>query len=250
MTPLQFDPAREERELREYLGEAFDERAFRNHEAAVEGEFHDVADESRFYRVARGYLYDLTVFAMSETKRPYLERLIELVEPRGRLLDYGCGIGADGLLLLEAGYRVEFADFANPSTEYLRWRLRRRGLEAPVHDLDEHVPGGFDAAYSFDVIEHVPDPAAFLAELERRSALVMVNLLEPSPGEIDLHRDLPVRRLVGHAASRRLRAYEIHHGRSHLIAYEPERAAPIARAAALLRVAVRRLAHRLRGGTA
>ena len=75
--------------------------------------------------------------------------------PGSRLLDYGCGIGSDGLMLLEAGYRVEFADFDNPSTEYLRWRLEQRGFDAPVHDLDKDVPDGFDAAYAFDVIEHV-----------------------------------------------------------------------------------------------
>ena len=92
---------------------------------------------------------------MTGTKLPYLRELARHVPPGSRLLDYGCGIGSDGLLLLEAGYRVEFADFDNPSTEFLRWRLERRGLDAPVHDLDKEVPDGFDAAYAFDVIEHV-----------------------------------------------------------------------------------------------
>ena len=158
---------------------------------------------------------------MGPTKLPYLEQLTALLEPGARILDYGCGIGSDGLLLAELGYRVEFADFANPSTEYLRWRLARRGLEAPVHDVERHVPGGFDAAYAFDVIEHVPDPFAFLGELETRADLVAVNLLEPEPCDIELHHELPVVELREHAATvGKVRGYRVYYDRSHLLIYE------------------------------
>jgi SAM-dependent methyltransferase len=151
----------------------------------------------------------LTVFAMSGTKEPYLRELTQAVRPPARVLDYGCGIGSDGLLLLEAGYRVEFADFASPSTEYLRWRLRHRGLDAPVHDLDTAPPGGgFDLAYAFDVIEHVPDPFAFLEEDEN-----------------PLHERLDIPALLAYAIAKGLRGYDVHHGRSHLVLYAPGRRA-------------------------
>ena len=135
------------------------------------------------------------------------------------MLDYGCGIGSDGLALIEAGYRVEFADFDNPSTQYLRWRLGRRGLDAPVHDLDSEVPGGFDAAFAFDVIEHVDDPFAFLAEMERRAGVVMVNLLEAEEDDQDIHHELPIGAIRRHAARKGLLRYRLLHGRSHLLAY-------------------------------
>ena len=138
------------------------------------------------------------------------------------------------LRLLTDGYRVTFADFANPSTAYLRWRLERRGVTAPVYDLDaDELPGGFDLAYAFDVIEHVAEPFAFLAELERRSQRVLVNLLEPEPGETALHHELPIAELLEHAAASGLRSYALHHGRSHLVLYEPgKRSQPLAAAAA------------------
>jgi len=228
---LAFDPAREERDLQEYLGDAYERRRLEHYQEELDAEVAQAADEGELYRTSRAYLYNLTAFAMTGTKLPYLEYLMRLVPPGARLLDYGCGIGSDGLLLLDAGYRVEFADFDNPSTEFLRWRLRHRGLDAPVHDLDRIVPSGFDAAYAFDVIEHVRDPYAFLEEMERRSSLVMVNLLEYDSNEQELHYELPIGKLLRRAAGRELELYRRLHGTSHLIAYRTGRAGPARRAA-------------------
>jgi SAM-dependent methyltransferase len=229
MAPIAIDPERELAELREYLGDSYDHARLQRYEEAVDEELAQVGDEPTLYRTSQMYLYNLTAFAMSRTKEPYLSDLADLVPSGSRVLDYGCGIGSDGLLLLEAGYEVGFADFANPSTEYLRWRLARRGLEAPIYDLDTSPPGaGWGAAYSFDVIEHVEDPFAFLANLERLATLVVVNFLEPLPDEPDVHHELPIPALLDHAAARRLRRYRIYHGRSHLVLYEGGRGSRLA----------------------
>jgi SAM-dependent methyltransferase len=218
--PLKFDPAVEEAELREYLGDRFELERLWHYQEQLDAEYAETGDEDTFYRTSLGYLYNLTAFAMTGTKLPYLEQLLDRIPAGARLLDYGCGIGSDGLMLLDAGYQVEFADFTNPSVEYLRWRLARRGHQAPIHDLDVDVPGGFDAAYAFDVIEHVPDPVAFLGEMEQRARLVEVNFLEPEPGDQALHHELDVAGLVEHAAGQRLLFYRVLHGRSHLVLYD------------------------------
>ena len=221
MARIAIDPDRELAELKEYLGDDYDHARLQRYEEAVDEELAQVGDEPTLYRTSQMYLYNLTAFAMSRTKEPYLADLTDVVPPGSRVLDYGCGIGSDGLLLLEAGYDVGFADFANPSTEYLRWRLEKRGFDAPIYDLDSAAPDpGWDAAYSFDVIEHVEDPFAFLEDLERLSNLVVVNFLEPLPDEPDVHHDLPIRALLNHAAAHRLRRYRLYYGRSHLVLYE------------------------------
>jgi SAM-dependent methyltransferase len=222
-------PGREEAELREYLGARFELDRLRRYQEQLDAEWKRINDEDSFYRGSIGYLYNLTAFAMTGTKLPYLHALVTQLGRGARVLDYGCGIGSDGIMLLESGYRVEFADFANPSTEYLRWRLARRGLHAPVHDLDRDVPGGFDAAYAFDVIEHVRDPFAFLSELEQRARLVEVNFLEPLEDDPPLHYELPIRALLRHVSRHRLRFYRVLHGRSHLVIYEAARASGISR---------------------
>ena len=238
---IRIDPGREQGELEAYLGSEFELERLWRYQEQLDEEFATCGDEHAFYRSSRGYLYNLTAFAMTGTKLPYLRRLAAALEPGARVLDYGCGIGSDGLLLLEAGYRVEFADFANPSTEYLRWRLGRRGLKAPIHDLAADVPDGFDAAFAYDVIEHVDDPFAFLGEMERRAALVQVNFLAPEAEEQDLHHQLPIDRLLAHVARNRLVRYELLHGRSHLVLYRPVAAGAGRRGLARARIALTRL---------
>jgi SAM-dependent methyltransferase len=234
---LNFDPRREEDELRNYLGDEYDHSRLQRSQESLDAEWERCDDEAAFYRTSEAYLYNLTAFAMTGTKLPYLRQLTRHVPAGARLLDFGCGIGSDGLMLLEAGYDVEFADFANPSTTYLRWRLTRRGYQAAVYDLDRDVPGGFDATYAFDVIEHVSDPLALLAEMERRAKLVQVNLLAPVPEDQDLHHELPIRRLLAYATTRQLVAYERLHRRSHLVLYRPVQVGLGRRAGNLIRLA-------------
>jgi SAM-dependent methyltransferase len=243
---LDLDPERELNELRAYLGEEYDQDAFEHYQRTLDEEFAGCGDEDDFYRRSHGYLYNLTAFAMSGTKMPYLQELTERVQPGSRVLDYGCGIGSDGLILLDAGYQVEFADFDNPSTAFLRWRLERRGFDAAIHDLDKDVPGGFDASYAFDVIEHVRDPWAFLHEMEKRSALVEVNLLEFDKHEQALHHELPIPEMLRYAAKRGLERYRVYYGSSHLVLYRPEPVSLPKRAANRMKLAAESVRKRAR----
>ncbi len=237
-TLIHFTGDREIEELRAYLGPAFDQSRIERYEQQLDEEFERSASEAAFYRSSEGYLYNLAAFASTRTKLPYLRDLTRFVPPPARLLDYGCGIGSDGLLLIEAGYTVAFADFDNPSTRYLRWRLERRRLEAEVYDFDRgDPPGGFDLAYAFDVIEHVDDPFGFLDRMETQARHVLVNFLESEPDQTPLHRDLPLKELLDRAASRRLLSYRRYHeGRSHLVLYGRERTRGLARAVSRARL--------------
>ena len=232
-----FEGQEELEELQAYLGDDYDEQRLMAHQHLVDEEEHAAPDEATFYRTSQAYLYDLTVFAMSGTKRPYRRMVRRLTAPGSRLLDYGCGIGSDGLRLLDDGRRVEFADFANPSTDYLRWRLARRGIEAPVHDIEAAVPEGFDLVYCFDVIEHVDDPFGFLHRLESLADLVVVNFLEPTPDDVHVHKPLPIEALLDHVVAHGLVSYRLHHGRSHLVAYRGRAASASERAAGRLKIA-------------
>jgi GT2 family glycosyltransferase/2-polyprenyl-3-methyl-5-hydroxy-6-metoxy-1,4-benzoquinol methylase len=217
-------------ELKRYLGDAYDYDKLAGHLKAVDAEEHDAPDETTFYRTSQAYLYDLTVFAMSGTKRPYRSAIRRLCPPGSRLLDYGCGIGSDGLRLIDAGYQVDFADFDNPSVEYLRWRLKQRGLDATIFDIESpaderrFTSREHDLVYCFDVIEHVEDPVAFLARLESCADLVAVNFLEPREDDVHVHKRLPMKELLAHVTNRGIEHYALHYGRSHFVIYRSQRA--------------------------
>ena len=206
-------------ELRDYLGDDYDERRLREHMHEVDAEERAAPDELTFYRTSTAYLYDLTVFAISATKTPYLQAMRRHLPPSSRLLDYGCGIGSDGLRLIDAGYHVDFADFANPSVDFLRWRLQQRGVDAAVHDVEQHVPGGYDGVYCFDVIEHVDDPVEFLHRLETLAPVVVVNFLEPRTDDVHVHKPLPVGELMAEVRRHQVLHKATYHGRSHLVIY-------------------------------
>ncbi len=209
-------------ELRTYLGDDFDESRLALHAHHVHSEEKAAEDAIEFYRTTDAYLYDLTAFALWDTKLPYFEEIKAVLAPGARVLDYGCGIGTDGLRLIDAGFNVGFAEFDNPSTKYLRWRLDRRGLAAPtaaVYDVDGFVPRGFDLAYAIDVIEHVEDAWAFLAALETRAPIVAVNFLEDAPNDRHPHHALPIDALLAHCEERGIITQRTFHGRSHFVIY-------------------------------
>lgn len=217
------DPERERAELEAYLGEDYDLQRLAGSFGHVADERRAIGDDGLFFRNSRACLYSQTLVAMMQLKLPYLRELVRAVPPGSRVLDYGCGIGSDGLVLLEAGYHVAFADFDNPSTRYLRWRLSRRGLQAAVYDLDrDEVPGGFDLVYTFDVLDEVEDPRLLLDRIESLGRLVLVNVVEPEHDEVQPRRRLPAAELLRRAAGRGLVRQRLHHGRSRLVLYRPE----------------------------
>lgn len=78
----------------------------------------------------------------------------------GRILDVGCGNGEFMAAAREAGYRVTGTDISVPAVEL----CRSRGLDAVAGDfLTLPFDGEFDAVTMWDVIEHLPDPAAFVS---------------------------------------------------------------------------------------
>lgn len=177
---------REWRELEEYLGADFEPSLCEAPELRLAEEYLAAQSIDGFYKTSRVYLYDLAAFAASGLKDP-LRAIISILAPPGSaLLDYGCGSGSDGLYFLEQGYRVAFADFANPSVSYLRWRLARRGLSVPVSNLRIEQPERCDLAYAFDVLEHVDSPSDVLNSLAERARVVVVNFV--TTPEAEKHR--------------------------------------------------------------
>jgi len=79
-------------------------------------------------------------------------------------LDLGCGLGLFGSELQKKGCQVTFADVADlrsPQLEGASFRL----LDITADDLS--VAGTYDLVISSNVLEHISDPAYFLANAHR-----------------------------------------------------------------------------------
>lgn len=100
--------------------------------------------------------------------RPLLQALRER-RPGGRLLDVGCAYG----FLLDAARDLGFEAFGlDLSAAAVAHARKAHGARVHLGPLDDDAfPGArFDAVTLVDVLEHVPDPEAFLAQVRARLA--------------------------------------------------------------------------------
>lgn len=110
-------------------------------------------------------------FAFLETDRDNRLRL-ERVEaylrrqPKGELLDVGCGDGRVGRRFAALGHRVSGIDAAEENVT----AARAAGIDARLGDASLPLPYDaerFDVVYSGELIEHLFDTRAFVTELAR-----------------------------------------------------------------------------------
>ena len=89
-----------------------------------------------------------------------------------RALDVGCGGGLLSESLARAGARVTGIDLAPGMIEVARLHALEQRLEIDyrvlaVDCLAEAEPGAYDVIACMEMLEHVPEPAAILAEFAR-----------------------------------------------------------------------------------
>ena len=88
-----------------------------------------------------------------------------VTDRRPRILDVGCGTGANLLMLSEYG-DAEGIDISNDALAF----CRERGLDKVKLGAGEKLPyddGMFDLVTAFDVVEHMDDDLAGLSEMRR-----------------------------------------------------------------------------------
>ena len=89
-----------------------------------------------------------------------------------KILDFGCGNGAQTAAFIEPGCRITAVDVSASRIADFKGYLATNGLSGvtPLHYAGKTLPfnaGAFDLVMSYDVLEHVQDEEASLAELQR-----------------------------------------------------------------------------------
>jgi len=100
------------------------------------------------------------------------DQLADVVAPPGPVADLGCGPGAHALALARRGYDVAGVDGSPRMVQAARTRAARDQADATFDVHDVRAPLCFaDASLAgvlaILVLQHLPHPAAFIAEIRR-----------------------------------------------------------------------------------
>ncbi|MGD9794902.1 MAG: class I SAM-dependent methyltransferase [Acidimicrobiia bacterium] len=138
--------------------------------AALLGDYHR---HSLNYRYWAEHIFPASEGARRESiMRPRFARLLDVVErlgaPMERLVEVGAGFGTLCQVAVESG---AFGDvLAIEPTPGLAAECRARGvsvIELPIEEVDPAALDGASVVMSFEVIEHLFDPAAFISSCAR-----------------------------------------------------------------------------------
>ena len=119
----------------------------------------DSHEIEKFYKETENYIFELACWHRS-LQRKYLTKMAVDICKQSKIhtiLDFGCGIGQDGISLAEAGFKVTLSDLPGKTFDFAKWRAERRGSNIEFANSDE-LAEEYDAILCFDVLEHLLEP--------------------------------------------------------------------------------------------
>ncbi|HMM76437.1 MAG TPA: class I SAM-dependent methyltransferase [Gammaproteobacteria bacterium] len=99
--------------------------------------------------------------------RRWVARIKRRFVPRGRWLDVGCSAGFVVAAAAAAGYEAWGVELEAAAVAFARETLKLPRIACGTLEAQRYPAGHFDVLSMYDVIEHVPDLNATVAELKR-----------------------------------------------------------------------------------
>jgi SAM-dependent methyltransferase len=102
-------------------------------------------------------------------------RVFQHSSSMGKVLDYGCGTGANTRRLAALGWEAWGVDCNKERLSLAKELSHQQGLEEKCHfceisTVEKQLPfdqGFFDSIFASEIIEHLPDIATFISEIKR-----------------------------------------------------------------------------------
>lgn len=112
-----------------------------------------------FYKKSKNYIFDQILWH-STTRRNFDIDLVKSIKEKypfaRKILDFGSGCGQNALELAKAGYDVSITDFDGYTSQFARFRSKKRGLDIKFYDIEKPIKDKFDIILVFDVLDHIP----------------------------------------------------------------------------------------------
>ena len=125
-----------------------------------------------FYKTSDAFVFELVGWQRQRFKRSMRRWSRDFLrrerDGRLRVLCHGDGLGYDALALARDGHAVTYFEFPGPSECFARRLFDAAGVDVEVITDESQTGTAYDAVTSFDVLEHVPDPRASVADLAAR----------------------------------------------------------------------------------
>lgn len=134
----------------------------------------------KFYRETENYIFELACWHRSPQRKQLTRMAVEVCKYNElhTILDFGCGIGQDGISLAEAGFKVTLSDLPGKTFDFAKWRAEKRGLNISFVNSCE-LEEEYDAILCFDVLEHLWEPkqtVEYLHEHLRDDGILLVTV--------------------------------------------------------------------------
>lgn len=144
-----------------------------------------------FYSTTTSYIFDLMVESARAVRQAWREAVVGAIERfwvgarQARVLDYGAGVGTDTLYFAERCRAAYYYDLPGATSDFAAKRFARRGAPIARVSNTSSYHAEFDAIVSFEVLEHLVDPAAHLDEMVRLTRPGGLLFLTESFGLVD-----------------------------------------------------------------
>jgi SAM-dependent methyltransferase len=118
----------------------------------------------QFYEAYRAYRY---------RKQWHIDLLVPFADFKGkRLLEIGCGVGADGVRAAQAGADYTGVDLTQAAVDATRMHFAAAGVQGRfliqnAENMSDFADASFDVVFSHGVLHHTPNPQAALSEVAR-----------------------------------------------------------------------------------
>ena len=154
-----------------------------------------------FYKEAENYIFDLACWHRMPERKQLTKAAISICKQNNlrKILEFGCGIGQDGILFAEASFEVTLADLPGKTFDFAKWRVNKRGVNIFFTNSNE-LKEKYDGILCFDVLEHVWEPKEIVEYLNHHlqsGGILLITAHFEHTGEHPMHLERNVKYLGG-----------------------------------------------------
>jgi len=117
-----------------------------------------------FYHETPFYIFNLTFWHAKKEQQKIRSEIIGM--SKGRVLDFGGGVGDMSIMASQKGLEADYADIPGRTFNFAKRMFKRKNCNIFMIDLEkDKIDKKYDTIFCIDVIEHIVNPKKTLGDL-------------------------------------------------------------------------------------